>query len=310
MSQISTVSSPSLSMSALSGSNLPTIDAMTTIVLLIKCQDQAGIVQAVSAAVYRHGGNIISLDQYSTALEGGQYFMRLAFAAQDWAQQGAAFCDDFAQNVAQTYAMDWQVFDSRQRKRVAILVSKADHALLDLLWRWQRGQLACEIACVVSNHDHLRRAVENFGVPFYVVPVNGADKAASEAALQALVADCDLLVLARYMQILSADFVANWSMKIINIHHSFLPAFVGANPYQQAYDKGVKLIGATAHYVTADLDQGPIIEQDVLRVGHRHSVAELRALGQDVERNVLTRAVRWHLDNRVIVAGNKTVVFS
>ena len=178
------------------------------------------------------------------------------------------------------------------------------------MWRWQQGQLACDIACVVSNHNDLRQAVENFGVPFHQVSVTKDNKTQAEADIQALVQDCDLLVLARYMQILSPEFTEAWHMKIINIHHSFLPAFVGADPYRQAYEKGVKLIGATAHYVTADLDQGPIIEQDVHRVSHRHHVTDLRAIGQDVERSVLTRAVRWHLQNRVIVTGNKTVVFN
>jgi formyltetrahydrofolate deformylase len=194
-------------------------------------------------------------------------------------------------------------------KKMGILVSKYDHALLELLWRWSRGLLPCEITHVVSNHEDLREEVERFGVPFTVVKVTKENKPQAEAQINELMAGNDVLVLARYMQILSSDFVDRWPMKIINIHHSFLPAFVGADPYRQAYDKGVKLIGATAHYVTADLDQGPIIEQAVERVNHRYSVADLRELGEDVERNVLTRAVRWHLEDRVIVHGNKTIVF-
>ncbi|MFW2176852.1 MULTISPECIES: formyltetrahydrofolate deformylase [unclassified Moraxella] len=278
--------------------------------LLIKCQDRAGIVQAVSEFIYRYGANIVTLDQYSTEPEGGQYFMRLEFAINDLATIIDNLTASFEHTVAKRYDMEWQLFDNSKRKKVAILVSKYDHALLDLLWRWQQGQLDCDITCVVSNHNDLRQSVENFGVPFHQVSVTKNNKVEAEAEIQALVKDCDLLVLARYMQILSPEFTTAWHMKIINIHHSFLPAFVGADPYRQAYEKGVKLIGATAHYVTADLDQGPIIEQDVHRVTHRQHVPELRAIGQDVERSVLTRAVTWHLQNRVIVTGNKTVVFN
>ena len=206
--------------------------------------------------------------------------------------------------------MDWHLSYASDRKKVAVLVSKYDHALLELLWRWSRGGLPCDITAVISNHEDLREAVEGFKVPFHVVKVTKDNKIEAEAHVQALLQGNDLVVLARYMQILSADFVHQWPHKIINIHHSFLPAFVGANPYQQAYDKGVKLIGATAHYVTADLDQGPIIEQAVERVSHGDDVETLRELGEDVERNVLARAVRWHLEDRVIVHGNKTIVFS
>ena len=182
--------------------------------------------------------------------------------------------------------------------------------MLDLLWRWSRGALPCDISMVISNHNDLRADVEGFGVPFHHVPVTADTKEKAEAEIERLLTGVDLIVLARYMQILSADFTMRWPNRIINIHHSFLPAFVGANPYQQAYDKGVKLIGATAHYVTADLDQGPIIEQDVERVSHRDEVPTLREMGQDVERQVLARAVRWHLEDRILIHGNKTIVFS
>jgi len=215
----------------------------------------------------------------------------------------------FGETVATQYDMEWTMTLVRDVKKVGILVSKFDHALLELLWRWSRGLLPCEITQVVSNHEDLRESVERFGVPFTVIPVTKTNKAEAEQQIQQQMAGNDLLVLARYMQILSEDFVSQWHHRIINIHHSFLPAFVGADPYRQAYDKGVKLIGATAHYVTADLDQGPIIEQAVERVSHRYSVTDLRELGQDVERNVLARAVRWHLEDRVIVHGNKTIVF-
>lgn len=286
------------------------MNQLSTATLLIKCQDRAGIVQAVSEFLFRYGANIVTLDQYSTEPEGGQYFMRVEFAIKDLAHVFDNLKESFLHTVAKTYQMDWQLFDNAKRKKVGILVSKYDHALLDLLWRWQQGQMNCDITCVVSNHDDLRQAVENFGVPFHHVPVTKQNKTEAEAQINQLMSDCDLLVLARYMQILSPEFVSQWQMQIINIHHSFLPAFVGADPYRQAYDKGVKLIGATAHYVTAELDQGPIIEQDVHRVTHRQHVTELRAIGQDIERSVLTRAVRWHIENRVIVTGNKTVVFN
>ena len=205
--------------------------------------------------------------------------------------------------------MQWRLALVSDVKKVGVLVSKVDHALLELLWRHARGGLPCEITKVVSNHEDLRESVENFGIPFEVVPVNKDNKREAYAKIDELMQGNDLLVLARYMQILDEDFVAKWEMKVINIHHSFLPAFVGANPYKQAHEKGVKLIGATAHYVTADLDQGPIIEQDVERVSHDFTVEQLRDLGQDVERNVLARAVKWHLEDRIIVDGNKTVVF-
>lgn len=277
--------------------------------LLITCADRPGVVQAVSSFLYHHGANITALDQYATEVEGGTYFMRVEFVLDRLEDRRDVIERAFAETVARQYQMNWQMSLVCELKKVGVLVSKYDHALLELLWRWSRGLLPCEITQVVSNHEDLRAAVEGFGVPFSVISVNKDNKVEAEAQINQLMANNDLLVLARYMQILSADFVHRWPMKIINIHHSFLPAFVGADPYRQAYEKGVKLIGATAHYVTADLDQGPIIEQDVERVSHRYSVADLRELGEDVERNVLTRAVRWHLEDRVIVHGNKTIVF-
>ena len=305
---ITTTSTHALSQ-AISSASLPlhTIDTAT---LLIKCRDQAGIVQAVSEFIHRYGANIITLDQYSTAHEGGQYFMRLEFALAGLSEIIDNFEASFAHTVAKRHNMEWRLHNNSVKTKVGILVSKFDHALLDLLWRHQRGLLDCDISCVVSNHPDLRQAVENFGIPFHHVPVTKDNKVEAEERIHQLMEDNDLLVLARYMQILSSDFIERWPMQIINIHHSFLPAFVGADPYRQAYDKGVKLIGATAHYVTAELDQGPIIEQDVHRVTHRQSVIELRAIGRDIERNVLARAVNWHVQNRVIVTGNKTVVFN
>lgn len=277
--------------------------------LLITCADRSGIVQAVSSFLYHHGANITALDQYATEAQGGTYFMRVEFELARLQDSRDVLSRAFGETVALQYHMTWHMSFVSDIKKMGILVSKYDHALLELLWRHSRGLLPCEITHVVSNHEDLRAAVEGFGVPFSVVKVNKDNKPQAEAEIHALMAGCDVLVLARYMQILSADFVEKWPMRIINIHHSFLPAFVGADPYRQAYDKGVKLIGATAHYVTAELDQGPIIEQAVERVSHRYSVADLRELGEDVERNVLTRAVRWHLEDRVIVHGNKTIVF-
>lgn len=278
--------------------------------LLINCPDAPGIISAVTGFLFSLGANITDLDQHATAPSGGRYFMRLELQMDAMTIDRAALEQRFQREIADAYAMDWRIAYAADRKKVAILVSKHDHAMMELLWRWSRGALPCDIVAVVSNHPDLRAAVEGFGVPFHVVPISADTKAQAEAALEQYLQGVDLIVLARYMQILSPEFTARWSMKVINIHHSFLPAFVGANPYQQAYDKGVKLIGATAHYVTADLDQGPIIEQAVERVSHRDEVLTLRELGQDVERQVLARAVRWHLEDRILLHGNKTIVFS
>ena len=277
--------------------------------LLITCEDKPGIVQAVSSFLYHHGANITALDQYATEAQGGRYFMRVEFELDSLQSRKDNLLQTFENNVATRYEMQWRLALVSDVKKVGILVSKVDHALLELLWRHARGGLACEITKVVSNHEALRESVENFGIPFEVVPVTKENKREAYAKIDELMQGNDLLVLARYMQILDEEFVQKWEMKVINIHHSFLPAFVGANPYKQAHEKGVKLIGATAHYVTADLDQGPIIEQDVERVNHDFTVEQLRDLGQDVERNVLARAVKWHLEDRIIVDGNKTVVF-
>ena len=277
--------------------------------LLITCADKPGIVQAVSSFLYHQGANITALDQYATEAQGGRYFMRVEFELDHLQSRKESLLQTFAANVAERYDMLWRLALVSDVKKVGILVSKVDHALLELLWRHARGGLPCEITQVISNHEDLRESVENFGIPFEVVPVNKENKREAYAKIDELMQGNDLLVLARYMQILDEEFVQKWEMKIINIHHSFLPAFVGANPYKQAHEKGVKLIGATAHYVTADLDQGPIIEQDVERVNHDFTVDQLRELGQDVERNVLARAVKWHLEDRIIVEGNKTVVF-
>jgi formyltetrahydrofolate deformylase len=216
----------------------------------------------------------------------------------------------FEFDVARACQMDWRLTLSDQRKRMAILVSKHDHALLELLWAWKRGELRAQVTAVISNHPDLSEAVGTFGVPFVHVPNSAATRPEAEARMKDAVGGADLVVLARYMQIVSPAFVARWPERMINIHHSFLPAFAGADPYRQAYERGVKVVGATAHYVTAELDAGPIIDQDVARVSHRHSVDALKQLGRELERRVLARAVRWHCEDRVIVHGNKTVVFS
>lgn len=278
--------------------------------LLITCSDKPGIISAVSTFLYHHGANITDFDQHSSADRGGQFFLRLEFPVAGLKVSLTDLDALFASQVASQYQMEWRFTAASDKKRMAILVSRHDHVLMDLLWRTQRGDLPAIIPIVISNHDDLRSEVERFGIRYHHIPVNAQNKEAAYAEMAALLKDqVDVIVLARYMQILSPDFVAQFPQQIINIHHSFLPAFVGANPYQQAWDKGVKLIGATSHYVTDELDQGPIIEQNVARVSHRHSAEDLKALGQDTERQVLLRAVRWHLEDRVIVDGNKTVVF-
>ena len=216
----------------------------------------------------------------------------------------------FAERVAKPFAMDWRFAYASERPRLALLASRDDHCLLDLLWRRRRGELDADIVAVVSNHPDHEADVGGFGVPYHHVPVDPGDRAAAEGRmLELLAGEVDLVVLARYMQILSADFLTRLDSPVINIHHSFLPAFVGADPYRRARDRGVKIIGATAHYVTEELDAGPIIEQDVARVSHRQSVEELEQIGRDIERIVLARAVKWHVEDRVLVHENRTVVF-
>lgn len=282
----------------------------TTARLLVTCPDQPGIISAVSTFLYHHGANITDLDQHSSDLNGGRFFLRLEFQTPGLDCSLDALETNFRNRVADKYRMDWRLSYASDKKRMAILVSKHDHALMELLWRTMRGNLPATIPMVISNHEDLRGEVERFGIPYHHVPVGAENKADAYAEMAGMLdGKVDLIVLARYMQVLSPEFVGRFPQQIINIHHSFLPAFVGANPYLQAWQRGVKLIGATSHYVTDDLDQGPIIEQNVHRVSHRHSADELKALGQDVERNVLLRAVQWHLEDRVIVDGNKTVVF-
>jgi len=281
---------------------------MTIMRLLVSCPDRPGIIAAVSRFLFEAGANIVRSDQYSTDPEGGTFLLRTEFTLPPASREGLG--ERFGLAVAQRFGMNWRLWDAAVRKRVAILVSREEHCLLDLLWRWRRGDLHAEVSLVASNHADLRDAVESFGLPYHHVPVTPDTKARSEERLLELLdGRCDLVVLARYMQILSGSFLDRLGVPVINIHHSFLPAFAGAEPYEQAKQRGVKLIGATAHYVTEELDGGPIIEQDVIRVTHRDDVTTLRRRGADIERIVLARAVEWHCEDRVLQHGDTTVVF-
>jgi formyltetrahydrofolate deformylase len=278
--------------------------------LLIDCADRPGIVAAVSGFLFAQGANIVSSHQYSSDPIGGRFYLRTEFFMDGLAEDRERFRSSFEAEVAERFAMDWQIRFWGERQRLAILVSRHDHCLVDLLWRWRRGELEADVTGVISNHADLAGEAAAAGVPYHHVPVTEADKdEAEERMLELLGGRVDLVVLARYMQILSGEFLDRLGAPVINIHHSFLPAFAGANPYRRAREHGVKLIGATAHYVTAELDGGPIIEQDVARVDHRQSVSELERIGRDIERLVLARAVSLHLDDRVIADGGRTIVF-
>jgi formyltetrahydrofolate deformylase len=276
--------------------------------LLVRCADRPGIVSAVSSFLFDTGANIVRSDQYTNDPQGGAFFLRMEFTLPDGARAGLE--ERFGAAVGEPFAMDWRMWDAAERKRVAILVSRYEHCLLDLLWRWRRGELEGEVVMVASNHDDARADVDAFGIPYHHVPVEkGRKQESEERLLELLGGACDVIVLARYMQILSGDFLARVGVPLINIHHSFLPAFEGAGPYERARERGVKMIGATAHYVTEELDAGPIIDQDVVRVSHRDDAEMLTRYGADIERTVLARAVQWHLQDRVLVDGNRTIVF-
>jgi formyltetrahydrofolate deformylase len=278
--------------------------------LLVSCVDRPGIVAALSRFIAERGGNILQSDQHTTDPEGGRFFMRTEFALAGLEDQAAEFEAAFAREVGEPFGMEWAMRYASRRKRMCILVSRYDHCLAELLWRWRRGELYADIPLVVSNHAEMEPEAARFDVRFEHVPVTRETKGEAERALLDLLGGSfDLIVLARYMQILSPTFLEAARTPIINIHHSFLPAFAGANPYARAYDRGVKLIGATAHYVTEELDAGPIIEQDVARVSHRENVEALERAGADIERIVLLRAVRWHLEDRVLAYGSRTIVF-
>jgi formyltetrahydrofolate deformylase len=278
-------------------------------ILTLSCPDKPGIVYAVSSFLVQHSGNIIDSQQYGDPEE-GRFFMRVHFTVP---REGVLLPElerDFTW-VAESFHMTWQLHDKSARIKTLLMVSKLGHCLNDLLFRWQTGSLPVDITAVVSNHEDFRDLTTSYRLPFHYIPVDRATKPAAEAELAALVEETqtELIVLARYMQVLSSDLCKRFEGRIINIHHSFLPSFKGAKPYHQAHAKGVKLVGATGHYVTADLDEGPIIEQDVLRVDHRFSATRLVEAGRDVEAQVLARAVAWHAEHRVLLNGNRTVVF-
>lgn len=272
--------------------------------LLVTCPDRKGIVAAVSGFLAAHDANIVHADQH-TSHGDGHFFMRVEFEGPPALELQSEFA-----KLAEPLAIDARFVDPTRPKRIAIFVSKEDHCLLELLWHIRAGDIEAEVACVVGNHAAMADVVAPFGIPFHHIPVTPDGKDEAEREQMRVCEELDLVVLAKYMQIVSPRFLAAWPLRMINIHHSFLPAFVGARPYHQAYDRGVKLIGATAHYVTDELDAGPIIEQDVRRVDHRAEPAEMRRLGRQVERAVLARAVEWHCADRVMVHAGRTVVFS
>ncbi|KQS71546.1 formyltetrahydrofolate deformylase [Modestobacter sp. Leaf380] len=277
--------------------------------LVVRCPDRPGIVAVLSRLMADAGANITDSQQHSSDPSGGTFTLRLEFVLADLAVRRAELEAQLAA-LAGEWQLTWRLVLADERPRLAVFVSKTDHVLQELLYRVSAGDLRAEIAVVISNHPDLEPVAAAHGVPFHHVPVTPATKAEAEARALELVGDCDLVVLARYMQIVSPGFCARFPERLINIHHSFLPAFVGANPYQAAADRGVKLIGATAHYVTAELDAGPIIEQEVARIDHRATVEDMRRVGRYVERQVLAQAVTWHVEDRVIVDGAKTIVFA
>lgn len=281
-----------------------------TATLLVCCPDRKGLVAALAQVLYGHGANILDADQHTDPVA-GQFFQRIRFDMSELHTDRRSL-ETAVSEVADRFSMSWRIADGKNRFRSAIFVSKYDHCLYDLLLRQRAGELATEFAMIISNHEDLRPVAEQFEVPFHHLPIAKETKPAQErAALDLLKGEgVDLVVLARYMQILSNDFLEAYDGQVINIHHSFLPAFMGSKPYHRAFERGVKLIGATAHYATADLDEGPIIEQDVVRCSHRDSVQDLVRKGRDLEKVVLGRAVRWHLDDRILVYDNKTVVFT
>ena len=278
-------------------------------ILLIDCPDSKGLVATIADFLYRHNANILHADQHQDS-EQGLFLMRVEWDLSDFDLNLEQFSHRFSP-VAEKYQMRWRLELSSARPKVALFVSRYDHCLVDLLYRHQSGEIACDIPLIISNHEQARRVAEFYQVPFHYLPVAGGNKAEVESQQLALLREheIDLIVLARYMQILSPEFVTAYPERIINVHHSFLPAFSGARPYHRAFERGVKLIGATSHYVTDELDEGPIIEQDVVRISHRDGLEDLLEKGRDLEKVVLSRAVRWHIDHRVLVYDRKTVVF-
>jgi formyltetrahydrofolate deformylase len=287
--------------------NVSIMTSPATLTALLHGPDQPGLVARVAGWIFERGGNILHADQHRD-MEAGIFFQRV-----EWVPAVGSHARDVADfpAFANGLGMQARVADSGKRTRVAIFVSKADHCFHDLALRWRAGEFSAEIAVVVSNHPDLGEAAKTYGLPFHCVPFAVNDKPAAEGRQLALLRELgvELVILARYMQVLSADFLQRFGRPVINIHHSFLPAFAGGRPYHQAHERGVKLIGATAHYATAELDEGPIIHQDVARVTHRHGVEDMIRKGRDLEKTVLAQAVRWHLESRVLAYGRKTVVF-
>ncbi|MFL0683759.1 MAG: formyltetrahydrofolate deformylase [Algoriphagus aquaeductus] len=283
---------------------------MNQAILIVQCPDQKGIVAAVSRFLYQYNGNILEVDQYVDE-EIGRFFMRAAWELDSFDLEKSAIPDRFQVEVADHFGMEFTLHFNFPKPRMAIFVSKLSHCLFDILGRYHGGQLEVDIPLVISNHQDLKSVVEAFGIPFFHIPVSAAQKESAEAEQLRLLEEyqVDFVVLARYMQILSGDFIQRFPNRIINIHHSFLPAFVGARPYHAAYERGVKIIGATAHYVTEELDAGPIIEQEVARVRHHNTVAELVQIGQDVEKVTLSKAIKYHVNRKVLAVRNKTVIF-
>jgi formyltetrahydrofolate deformylase len=277
--------------------------------LLITCPDTKGIVAAIADFLYQHNANILHADQHQDA-ENSLFLMRVEWDLKDFSLDEASFAEAF-QGIAKTYKMTWELKLSKDKLRMAIMVSQYDHCLADLLHRYKNNELQCEIPLIISNHLDAQKLAEFYGIPFFHIPVEKDKKKEAETEQFALFDkfQVDFIVLARYMQILSEDFVKRYPQRVINIHHSFLPAFIGARPYHRAFERGVKLIGATSHYVTEVLDEGPIIEQDIDRISHRDQVEDLIQKGRDLERIVLSKAVRWHIENRILIYSNKTVIF-
>ena len=278
-------------------------------ILLVQCPDQKGLDAAIAEFIYRHDGNILHFEQHQAGEE-RYYLARVEWDLDEFRLDLKDFPGAFAP-IANKFAMNWRIALGSYRPRVAIFVSKYDHCLVDLLYRHRNGELACDFTMIISNHPDAQRHADFYGIPYHIFPVTRETKAqAEEQEWELLKAyQIDLLVLARYMQVLSPEFIAHFPQRIINIHHSFLPAFVGSKPHQQAYERGVKLIGATAHYVTEVLDDGPIIEQGVTRISHKDGLEDLVEKGRDLEKVVLSRAVRWHIENRILLYDNKTVIF-
>ncbi len=278
-------------------------------ILLVSCPDQKGLVASIADFLYSHNANILHADQHQDA-ELGLFLMRVEWDLSGFDLDIADFGAHFAP-IAEKFSMQWRLALSSQRPKMAIFVSKYDHCLVDLLYRHKSGELACEIPLIISNHEDCRPLAEFYGIPYHCLEVTKDNKAEAEGAQWALLDEhgVDFIVLARYMQVLSAEFTARYPQRIINIHHSFLPAFLGAKPYHRAFERGVKLIGATSHYVTEILDDGPIIEQDVIRISHRDALEDLIQKGRDLEKVVLSRAVRWHVESRILLYANKTVIF-